>query len=172
VIGGLHQADPCDAPIARSPEHVLHQPPAGGDILCAGIDRDRTNAGDRIALPQEVAADDASCHFRHDGIDVLAPEQMRHQPDRRGRIREIGWEGVLIGNRAKRLVTDHAAPVGIVRRACAKGDGDLVGGERGHGRSVTSLNHGVHPFLLAAQLPDAPMNGPAVLGDVRTSPPD
>jgi hypothetical protein len=91
----------------------------GAVVLSIRIDRDRTNAADRIALDQKVAAGDLSIDFGHDVEDPLLSDHHGDEAGSRGWARDVGREIVLYGDRLERPIADVAGRHGVFRGASA-----------------------------------------------------
>ncbi len=75
MIAGLEQPHSNKTTLPRSLHHRLHQRTAYLAVLERGIDRDRPNTGDRVALIQEIAADNSTVDLRHDIEKPLVTDQ-------------------------------------------------------------------------------------------------
>src|SRR5216683_1929580 len=111
MVGRLDQPDPGETPLRRPLHHRAHQLPPNGLILHRRIDRDRTNAGDRVALIEKVAADDLAVLLRHHGVEARVGENHR---DHSGRALDRGKsQGKLcwleIDLNASKSIIPHAA---------------------------------------------------------------
>src|SRR5205823_5849316 len=115
ILGSLEQPD-ARAPFpARPLQRGEHESPADPRILHPGIDRDRAQPGDRRALVEEVAPDDAAVQLGDDGIEAWMGEQPTERLRRVLGGWEVGGEAVMLGERAERLVADAAACRRVVR---------------------------------------------------------
>src|SRR4029077_15899666 len=87
----------------------LHQLASDAEILRAGIDGNRTDAGDTGTLVETIAADDAAAAFRDDAIKAGTGKQHRKQAHSGFRSRQITREAVLGAERGEGVVANLSA---------------------------------------------------------------
>ncbi len=120
VEGGLHEPHAREVARRRALEHPAHQAAADAAVLRVGVDRDGADAGDRRALVEHVAADDAAVVLGHDAVESRMREAQGEEGDGDVGVREVRREAVLRVDPGEGSVTDPAAGLGVGRRRRAE----------------------------------------------------
>jgi hypothetical protein len=115
VIRCLHQAHLAQASARRAFEHRLHQPAADGAVLAVRVNSDGPDAGDAVALPQEVAASQLPVLLGDYSVDVRAPDQLLHQLRGDLGAGKVRRKAVPLGNRFECFVADAPGAGGVAR---------------------------------------------------------
>src|SRR5215475_5641125 len=77
VKASLNQPDTGEILFSRALMHRVHQTPANGAILHSRINRDWTNASNRVAFVQKIAADNPTVDFRNDRVKLRISQHRR-----------------------------------------------------------------------------------------------
>ena len=105
---------------------ISRRPDAG--VLGVWIDRDRADAADRVALVEEVGADDLSADLGHDAPDLGMGNPDRHHHRRRLDRGEVALEAVIVVDVPEGLEDDAREVVSV--GGLGGSEGDFLGGRR------------------------------------------
>jgi len=113
VESRLHEAHADGALFFGAIQDRLHEPATDGGVLHRGVDRDRADAGDRVALVEAIAADDLPVALGDDDVESRVLEDPAQEA--RGDVgrRKIGREVVLRRDVRECVVADTTARIGV-----------------------------------------------------------
>ena len=87
---GLQQANSRELSFGSARQYRLHEHSSNAGVLRTRLDGDGSNAGNRRALIEAIAADDAPVGFRHYAVEAGVRKHHREKPDGVLGRRQIG----------------------------------------------------------------------------------